>query len=296
MSKTARWALSALAVYTLVSLAVAWQTAQVSAAGSGGAASPAQVDPPAATATSTDTPTDTPIAPTNTPTDTPTNTPVVPTNTPTDTPTNTPEVPTATPTDTPTNTPIPPTPTPTDTPTNTPVVPTNTPTDTPTNTPIAPTPTPTDTPTNTPIAPTLTPTSTPTNTPVPPTPTYTATPTNTPFPFSGFFQPLDKPPAVNQMKAGRAIPIKFSLGGNLGLNILAPGYPQSQQVDCPASAVLAPAEETTAAGKSTLKYDAGKKQYIYIWKTEKSWAGTCRTFTLRLVDGSEHSASFSFVR
>jgi hypothetical protein len=104
------------------------------------------------------------------------------------------------------------------------------------------------------------------------------------------------PPAVNQMKAGRAVPVKFSLGGNLGLNILAPGYPQSQQIACPTSATIAPAEETTTSGKSTLTYDSGKKQYVYIWKTEKSWAGTCRQFTLRLIDGYDHIAYFSFVR
>ncbi len=269
MSKTFRWALLALAVYALVSLAVAWQTSHASASGAGGAVHPAQV-------------VDTPTA-----TDTPTNTPIAPTATPTDTPTNTPIAPTATPTDTPTNTPIAPTATPTDTPTNTPIAPTATPTDTPTNTPIAPTATPTNTPTNTPIAPTATPTN---------TPTYTPTPTNTPFPFRGFFQPVDNPPAVNQMKAGRAVPIKFSLGGNLGINVLAPGYPQSQPIACPPNAAIAPAEETTTAGKSTLTYDSGKQQYVYIWKTEKSWAGTCRQFTLRLLDGYDHIAYFNFVR
>ena len=249
MSKTFRWALSVLAVYTLVSLAVVWQAAQASASSAGGAGHLAQVYTPTAT-------------------------------------------------DTPTNTPVADTPTPTDTPTNTPVADTPTPTDTPTNTPVADTPTPTNTPTNTPIVPTATPTNTPTNTPVPPTatPTNTPTPTKTPFPFAGFFKPVHNPPAFNQMKAGRAVPIKFSLGGNLGLNILAPGYPQSQQIACPSNATFAEAEETTTSGKSTLSYSAGKKQYIYIWKTEKSWAGTCRQFTLRLIDGYDHIAYFKFKR
>ena len=51
-----------------------------------------------------------------------------------------------------------------------------------------------------------------------------------PYNFSGFFPPVDNPLVVNVVNAGRAIPVKFSLGGNKGLNIFAPGYPVSQQI------------------------------------------------------------------
>src|SRR5205085_2496965 len=47
------------------------------------------------------------------------------------------------------------------------------------------------------------------------------------YPFSGFFQPVDNTPTLNVVKAGSGIPVKFSLSGNLGLNILLAGYPQS---------------------------------------------------------------------
>ena len=36
----------------------------------------------------------------------------------------------------------------------------------------------------------------------------------------------------------------------------------------------------------TLRYDSASGQYIYTWKTDKTWAGTCRQFSLRLADGS----------
>ena len=49
---------------------------------------------------------------------------------------------------------------------------------------------------------------------------------NVVFNFAGFFPPVDNLPAWNSVKAGQAIPIKFSLGGNKGLNIFATGYPQ----------------------------------------------------------------------
>ena len=57
-----------------------------------------------------------------------------------------------------------------------------------------------------------------------------------PPPFGGFFQPVEDPPKVNTVKAGRAVPVKFTLGGDHGLNIFAYGYPQSQHIQC-ASAV-----------------------------------------------------------
>jgi hypothetical protein len=37
-------------------------------------------------------------------------------------------------------------------------------------------------------------------------------------------------------------------------------------------------------------------QYVYVWKTEKAWADTCRRLTVKLADGSEHHAMFRFGR
>ena len=50
--------------------------------------------------------------------------------------------------------------------------------------------------------------------------------------FTGFFQPIDNIPTYNRVKAGSAIPIKFSLGCNQGLNIFTAGFPQSGLVAC----------------------------------------------------------------
>ena len=48
---------------------------------------------------------------------------------------------------------------------------------------------------------------------------------NPTFSFTGFQSPVQNPPTLNQVNAGRAIPMKFSLGGDQGLNIIAFGYP-----------------------------------------------------------------------
>jgi hypothetical protein len=71
------------------------------------------------------------------------------------------------------------------------------------------------------------------------------------FTFSGFFQPVENPPTINQVNAGRGIPVKFSLGGNRGLNIFATGYPASQQVKCSNGAPIDTIEMTVAAANSS---------------------------------------------
>lgn len=112
--------------------------------------------------------------------------------------------------------------------------------------------------------------------------------------FTGFFQPVDNAPVLNSVKGGSSVPIKFSLGGNQGLNIFLSGYPISQQVACDTSAPLDDIEQTVTAGGSSLSYDAISDQYNYVWKTDKAWAGTCRQLVVIFKDGSVHTANFKF--
>jgi len=114
------------------------------------------------------------------------------------------------------------------------------------------------------------------------------------YQWSGFFQPVDMNGVLNQVKAGSAIPVKFSLGGNMSLNIFAPGYPNSQQIECNSTALIDTIETTVTAGGSSLTYDPIANQYIYVWKTQKSWANTCRQLTVKLIDDTIHTANFKF--
>ncbi len=115
-----------------------------------------------------------------------------------------------------------------------------------------------------------------------------------PYNFTGFFAPIDNPPALNEMKAGQAAPVKFSLGGNQGLNIFAAGSPSSVQISCSTSDPILPVEQTETAGQSSLSYDSTSGQYKYTWKTESSWKNTCRQLTVTLRDGTVHTAKFKF--
>lgn len=110
--------------------------------------------------------------------------------------------------------------------------------------------------------------------------------------FTGFFSPVNNLPTLNSVNAGRAIPVKFSLSGNKGLNIFAADSPSTVSMTCDTLNPGVDIIETLTAGGSSLSF--GGDQYHYVWKTENSWAGTCRQLIIRLNDGSIHTANFKF--
>jgi predicted extracellular nuclease len=112
--------------------------------------------------------------------------------------------------------------------------------------------------------------------------------------FSGFFMPIENPPALNLVKAGSSVPVQFSLGGDMGLNIFATGYPTSTQIACDTSESQDDIQNTLTAGASGLSYDPFTGVYTYAWKTLKSWADTCRQLTVMLADGTVQTANFEF--
>jgi hypothetical protein len=111
--------------------------------------------------------------------------------------------------------------------------------------------------------------------------------------FTGFFQPVDNPPVLNVLKAGRAVPVRFSLDGFQGLGISAPGHPRSEPVACDATQEDA-VEETVPALVSVLLYNPVSDRYTFVWKTSGAWVGTCRRLVIKLDDGTTHTADFRF--
>jgi hypothetical protein len=108
--------------------------------------------------------------------------------------------------------------------------------------------------------------------------------------FAGFYAPIRNLPYVNTVQAGRAIPVKFTVGSYRGMQVLQMN-PTSVAVSCPAGALenVVKPSVTGTAGLKSLGYS-----YTYTWKTSKDWAGSCRTFVLTLADGSSHEALFRF--
>jgi hypothetical protein len=115
--------------------------------------------------------------------------------------------------------------------------------------------------------------------------------------FNGFFSPIENLPTFNMVKAGQGVPVKFSLSGDKGLNIFAAGYPKTQTTTCPSSSdPVVVIEETVTAGSSSLSYDPVTDTYTYVWKTNKSWANSCRQLIVQLNDGTVHTVNFQFTR
>jgi hypothetical protein len=114
------------------------------------------------------------------------------------------------------------------------------------------------------------------------------------YDWGGFLSPIDTGDVVNSVKVGSSVPVKFSLAGDQGLGVLAADSPTIEFGACSPSASVDAIEQTATAGASGLTYDAETDAYTFVWKTEKSWAGKCGTLTVRLTDGTTHTAQFSF--
>ena len=112
------------------------------------------------------------------------------------------------------------------------------------------------------------------------------------YAFSGFFQPVDNLPTFNKTKPGKSIPIRFSLGGDKGLDIFESGYPKSEPIACDSTAPVDGIEQTTT-GKGGLSYDAVSDRYTYNWTTSSTGSG-CQQFVMKLKDGSSQRANFTF--
>jgi uncharacterized repeat protein (TIGR01451 family) len=112
------------------------------------------------------------------------------------------------------------------------------------------------------------------------------------YDFTGFFSPVSNPPTLNAVQAGKGVPLKFSLSGDKGLNIFAPNNPYSVSLNCNTNDPSVDVTETLNTGGSSLSFSGD--QYNYVWKTQNSWAGTCRQFVMTLNDGTVHTANFKF--
>lgn len=100
------------------------------------------------------------------------------------------------------------------------------------------------------------------------------------YTFDGFRPPVNDD-NVNTVQAGQAIPFKFALRNAEGEQVTG------------ASALKEFTFDGTGAGAEfQLTHDG--KQCVLVAKTPKAWAGTTRTFTLRLDDGTRHTATFAF--
>lgn len=109
------------------------------------------------------------------------------------------------------------------------------------------------------------------------------------YSFSGFFLPVRNAPTLNMMPVGSYVQIPFSLGGNRGANVVA--SITTMVMNCDPYATRIPAA-ITLTGTPGAVYDQTTARYIVTWKAETSFAGSCRSVTITLADGTTHSVRF----
>jgi extracellular elastinolytic metalloproteinase len=106
--------------------------------------------------------------------------------------------------------------------------------------------------------------------------------------FGGFSDPVLDAPNVNTVDAGDTVPLKFSLVGG-GSSLLM----DSQAVDCTTLVALGEAPSALETpGDAGLKRKGN--EYHLNWKTDPSWAGSCRRVTIRIPSATDAVAFFRF--
>jgi hypothetical protein len=112
------------------------------------------------------------------------------------------------------------------------------------------------------------------------------------FAFDGF-RGLKSLPDVNDSNLGTQF-IRFSLGGDQGLDIFKNDHPMSASYPCGSTPPTDGNEPARLQGESGFRYDVGSDEYTFKWNVDKSWKNTCRVFVLGLSDGSTHNVAFRF--
>ncbi len=110
--------------------------------------------------------------------------------------------------------------------------------------------------------------------------------------FDGFFAPVEPAPALNKVNAGQAIPLKWRLTNAAGSPVtsLTTATIHVATYACTSGTTPSLASEAT---NGALKHNGGGN-YELVWKTPKSYAGSCKALHLDIGDGVTHTALFSF--
>ena len=112
--------------------------------------------------------------------------------------------------------------------------------------------------------------------------------------FGGFERPVEAPPAVNVVQAGRAVPLKWRLvdADGLAIDDLEGVRVRTSPVSCDWVDGGEEVDEYAAGGSGF--QNLGEGAYQFNWGTPRSYRGTCRSLVLELGDGVAHPLLFRF--
>jgi len=97
---------------------------------------------------------------------------------------------------------------------------------------------------------------------------------------------------ANRAEAGRTIPLGFSVGGAGGRAVVAGLW--VAPVPCGGAATVSPSDPSARPADWQGPWSVSDGRTILLWRTSRSWAGSCRQVLLRLTDGSVHRLVFDF--
>jgi hypothetical protein len=112
-------------------------------------------------------------------------------------------------------------------------------------------------------------------------------------PTCSFLPPVN-PAAENVEDAGHLVLLNFRLEGYEGRDIFATDFPASRQIDCAGMLPPGDLEPTDSLFNLGAIFNPFTRTYHYLWRTDSSWAGTCREAIVKLKDDTELRARFSF--
>ena len=115
------------------------------------------------------------------------------------------------------------------------------------------------------------------------------------FAFTGFDRPVSST-ALNLVKAGSAVPVKFRLADALGPvsavnDVTAISY---TVLPCSAASTVGTSTPDTVTASLSVLTSTSNGKFLYVWKTSKAFAGQCRVLTVTLADRTTHVAAFQF--
>jgi hypothetical protein len=114
--------------------------------------------------------------------------------------------------------------------------------------------------------------------------------------YDGFLHPVDNPPVVNVVKAGRGIPLRWRLLDTNGAPItdLSRATVTTAPIACQ-SGVRSDDIESTVQRAARLRH-LGQGNYRLDWMSDRKFARTCRELVLDIGDGVTHRAVFRFIK
>jgi hypothetical protein len=113
--------------------------------------------------------------------------------------------------------------------------------------------------------------------------------------FDGWYSPVKNPTTLNKQTAGSAVPMKWRLFKASGQEVTDPASVtgiRSYAINCTSRSRTDSSQETVALGKNVVTYDAQAKQFIFNWKTQKTWVTSCRRLEVTFSGGLTKYADF----